>query len=460
MKLFRIAALAALTVACMACNKDKEPGAKLILGGDSSFSTNGTATINLMLSEPSFSDVTAYLVWGDDVEEGYLAIPVEYLTFDNQVVIKAGETNAKTTILLDGTNLKANAKYQAEIIISSASGAKISETLNKIYISATGGQYGGNPGDPGNPGTPDNPVTGDFTLQSNWTMSVAEVGTDEVGDYVQVNVTAPGLSGYLAVVALSASDWTQHYSQGGVPALAADIQADVDADLADGWKVSEALYTLSEDILLDYPGSGEFTFYVFEFNNNGKVTGKYGKSVLNVPEIEDTTVPGQMTGALSLQSNWSVKFTEGGEIWEGLDGDYIDIDVTAPGATYFWVDNYTEAELAYYYPDGGISAMLLDYSSSIKTDLASGASAISDLVWAPGEEGVYTSYYGAGEADFYIMDFDANGNATGKYGVTRLTAPEMTASGSGVKKISKVKFRIHRVTAPIAKKPRFVKRGR
>ena len=460
MKFLKFAALAALSIACLSCKEDEPNLPKLILGGDSAFSTNATATVNLMLSEPSSSNVTAYLVCGTEVQEGFTAIPVDLLTFDNQVVIKAGESSAKTTVTLDASKLTANVKYQAAIVLSSASGAEISENLHTLYISAEGGHYGGNGGND-NPGGGDT-IVPEMVLQSNWSMSVGEVGTDEYGDYVLVNVTAPGLSGYLGVVAFTPADWTTQYGQGGISALAADIQSDIDADLADNWSVAEILYTLSEDIYAEYPGEGEATFYLFEFNDNGKLTGKYGKSVLNVPEIEETTVPGQMTGPLSLQSNWSVKFTEGGEIWEGLDGYYIDIDVTAPGATYFWVDNYTEAELDYYYPDGGISAMLLDYSSSIKTSLAEGDS-VSDLMWAPGEDEVFSPYYGAGETDFYIMDFDANGNATGKYGVTRLTAPEMetsTVSGLGVKKALKVKFRIHRVDRPVAKKPRFAKRGR
>jgi hypothetical protein len=449
MKTFRLFAWAVLAFACIACNKDKGPSAKLIIGGDSFFS-NGTASINLMLSDAVSSDVTAYLVCVNEAEEGYSAVPLESLTFDNQVVIKAGETSAKTTLTLDTKDLNSAVKYQAAIKVDSASGAEVSETLHTVFIAVPSTEFGEPDPGPGPGPGPDDPTVPDPVLQANWSVSMVGVGTDEYGDYIQVSVTAPG-SSYYGVVEYSDEEFAQYYAEDGISGLISDMQDYVKKNLDEGEKLADILWTPSDgDVYLDYYAAGVSNFFIVDFDASGKVTGKYGKTVLTIPELEEQQVEGAITGPVTLQTNWKVDKL--GEIWEDLFGDYhIDIEVTAPGATYFWVDCYTEEEMQKYYPEKGVEDLLLDFSSSVKTSVAEGYDIAEDLLWAPGEKDMYADYYGAGETDFYIMDFDNTGSATGKYGVTRLVVPEMTASAPAARNTrARLTVHVHKASAKAA----------
>ena len=134
---------------------------------------------------------------------------------------------------------------------------------------------------------------------------------------------------------------------------------------------------------------------------------------------------------LQLQSNWSVSFDP-----VNLEYDYDDegyllffVDLVAPGSSYVWVDTYTDSQLQQYYK-GDIAAMLNDYSSDFQEAISKGYSA-SDILYTT-SDGYATVYYDEpGPTKFYIMDFDAKGKPTGKYGVVTLTVPEYDEGGEG-----------------------------
>ena len=284
----------------------------------------------------------------------------------------------------------------------------------------------------------------DLELRKDWTAEIVSVGTDEDGDYVQLEVSAPG-STNLGITILTDADYKELYSSS--PAKVAEAFASaIKKDLAEA-DIMDITWRANEDIYLDYNVAGPGYCWIIDFDAEGNLTGKYGRVAVDVPELKEEKVPGELAGEVALQSNWKV--TSVGEPYSYQSYDLVDIEVEAPGATYIWCDSYTDDELAGYYP-GGISEMLLDYSSSNKTDLAENPDdTMADLCFAPDEEGMYIMYYGAGETKVYIMDFNASGAATGKYGVTTITLPEYEGEGgTGAVSAPKLgRMRVHKAPA-------------
>ena len=143
---------------------------------------------------------------------------------------------------------------------------------------------------------------------------------------------------------------------------------------------------------------------------------------------------GQGGLTLSLQSNWTVQIVDGE--WE-TDGEryYYPVSVTAPGSTYIWLETFTDAELETNYK-GDIAAMLADYGG-----IEEGQTVEESFYTA--SETVYVTYYDPGATKCYIMDFDAQGNPTGKYGVVNLTVPaldEDSGGGQGDDEVTTVPF--------------------
>ena len=128
---------------------------------------------------------------------------------------------------------------------------------------------------------------------------------------------------------------------------------------------------------------------------------------------------------LSLQSNWTVSITGTELEYDDEDNAYIEGVATAPGSTYLYFDTYTDAELAEY-AKGDIATIIPELESSIAEQLAKG-STMDDLLYEAGA--VYIPYYDAGETYVYMLDFDANGKATGKYGKVRVDMPEVEEEG-------------------------------
>ena len=127
-------------------------------------------------------------------------------------------------------------------------------------------------------------------------------------------------------------------------------------------------------------------------------------------------------GALEakLQSSWTATILD--DDWE-TDGEYYyyPVSVTAPGSTYIYLDTYSDAELQEEF-NGSIED-LLKYYSGIEE-----GSTVEDSFYTASDV-VYVPYYEAGLTKCYIMDFDAQGKPTGKYGVVELNVPEYTESG-------------------------------
>ena len=130
-------------------------------------------------------------------------------------------------------------------------------------------------------------------------------------------------------------------------------------------------------------------------------------------------------GSLQLQNNWRIDLTS--EPYTDEYGNWLDVAVTAPGIKYFNVcafeEGYVEQE------EGGLAGIISDWEGQLKTALE-GGDAITDYIWSSVEEECYIEYVGAGNVDVYIVEFEADGSATGRYGLTKVVLPEYEASGS------------------------------
>ena len=121
---------------------------------------------------------------------------------------------------------------------------------------------------------------------------------------------------------------------------------------------------------------------------------------------------------IQLMSSWSVKQTSAPYYDEALgDKPVINMAATVPGIKYFWVEANTDEDLEKYY-GGTVEGLLDNFSQNLSAQIASGAR-VGDLLWNASEAGdIYAVYYEPGPTNFYIMEFDATGKATGRYGKT------------------------------------------
>ena len=102
------------------------------LRADAAFTEAGQANLTLSLSAASGSDVTVSLAASAKAQDGFTAVPAEFLSFDSSVTIAAGSTAASVVVTADLDKLSGN---QAVITIASADGAKVDADAATVYIS-------------------------------------------------------------------------------------------------------------------------------------------------------------------------------------------------------------------------------------------------------------------------------------------------------------------------------------
>ena len=184
--------------------------------------------------------------------------------------------------------------------------------------------------------------------------------------------------------------------------------------IAAGSTSAQIKVTLDEEGIAD--GNYHATIYIsyamgadISMTNQATLYVKIGQG--DVPTIE-----------LTYMSDWSVQidaFPYPYPVSEDED-DHIDIIATVPGISYFWVEANTQADLDKYY-GGTVEGLVSFFSKSISSAVAGGASITSQCFSAEEANVAYAKYWAAGRTTFYIMEFDASGKATGRYGTTELT---------------------------------------
>ena len=162
-------------------------------------------------------------------------------------------------------------------------------------------------------------------------------------------------------------------------------------------------------------------------NADGKLTGEWHTEPLT--GIEE--VPGEEF-EMVLQSNWSVT-TVGSAYKEGED-DVIDIEVNCPGILWYSIEENTQADLDYYY--GG---SIQGFAQAIEEDLADylGTYTMDELLYSGADPmpSIYVYNFDT-PTTIYIVEFDENGKATGRYGATAVTIPSGDTGGLAVAKSS------------------------
>lgn len=250
----------------------------------------------------------------------------------------------------------------------------------------------------------------DLTLQPGWTLTVTgnELEYDgQNNSYIAARITAPG-SSYIYVDSCS-DDELDYYYDGSLSAFAADIQSSLQAGLASS-AIDELLYTAG-DCYIPYYKGGETTFYIFDFDSNGKATGKYGKVIVDLPELSE---PGEdepvLTGPLSFQSGWKAVYS----------GNYR-IDVSGVTDQHFMFDIY-RSEI----PEADLEDELIDMVSFNLRTYGYVYDGPSDYdTW----DSLSGSYY------VYIAGLDDDNNLTGKYGYSVINVPSTTSAVPAPKKM-------------------------
>lgn len=133
------------------------------------------------------------------------------------------------------------------------------------------------------------------------------------------------------------------------------------------------------------------------------------------------------TGDMTLVNSWSVDISGDPYVYEGDGESYQDLTVSLSGIKYFWMEALTDAELAEY---GTLADLAKAWADDNQKWMAEG-DALSDIVFSLNDGDFYVAYPGAGTFKVYIIEFNADGSATGRYGVSTLTFAEMEGGSEG-----------------------------
>lgn len=263
-KFIAIATIAILTLA--GCNK-RVPQVAIL--SDNAF-VDGSATVTLLLSQHTSTDVTIGLRYIETNSGASKALPGSAISFTNPVTIAAGSSSAQFKVYLDDSGL-ADGDYHAALAISFAQGASISRT-NQVSIYAKVGQG-------------DVPPVTDLTFMSDWSVKIDAFpypypfGEDE---HIDIIATVPDIS-YFWVEANTQADLDKYYG-GTVEGLISYFSSSISQAVAGGASITSQCFSADEANIAyaNYWDPGQTTFYIMEFNASGKATGRYGKTAITL----------------------------------------------------------------------------------------------------------------------------------------------------------------------------------
>lgn len=180
---------------------------------------------------------------------------------------------------------------------------------------------------------------------------------------------------------------------------------------------------------------------VFGYDENGKFTGAWSLATLEgYPEVEVE---------LFLQESWSV--TPVGESYLDEDGyDVINIEVNAPDILWYSIEENSDDDLDYYY-DGTIANFALAIQDKLEAYLESYT--MDELLWSNAVPAERTWVYNFDiPTTIYIVEFDENGQFTGRYGATDVVIPSGDEEVAEAPALRKVKFNVLNTKKNITKK--------
>jgi len=154
--------------------------------------------------------------------------------------------------------------------------------------------------------------------------------------------------------------------------------------------------------------------YLFALDAYGKPTGDWCMEVI-------TGIEGGGSSELeiALQENWSVNPV--GDSY--LDGSkvYVNVDVRVPGIKYYLAEENNDEDLEYYY-GGSVEGLMESYEETLASYL--GSYTMADLAYSESDPMTKIRIYNPDvNTVIYLIEFDENGKATGRYGATKVNVP-------------------------------------
>ena len=412
-KFIAIATIAILTLA--SCNK-RVP--QIAILSDNAF-VDGSATITLLLSSSSSTDVTVGLRYVETSSSASKALPGSALSYTNPVTISAGSTSAKIKVNLDEEGL-ADGNYHATLCLNYVQGAEISRTnQTTIYVKI---------------GSGDVPVT-DLTFMSSWSVALdGNPYTYEGKDYIDLVATVPGIK-YFWVEANTDAELEQYYG-GSVAGLISKFSSNISGKVAQGQAIGDLCWNASEAgaIYAYYWGPGETNFYIMEFDSTGKATGRYGKTRATLPPMGEEDYFDGLT-LVDRSETWTITYA-------GVQS-YTFPDSSTDNCEWFTVAGTGSVPFSFILEDDGLinteadirSYMRNDFNSYYAADVESGKTASELYYTAPG---TWCSLYSArqGKYDAYLIAYDSETcYPSGEYAHIKFT--DTAGAASSIAKASK-----------------------
>ena len=283
-------------------------------------------------------------------------------------------------------------------------------------------------------------------LKNDWTAEFDSWVPGYTGTYANVNASVPGAAYVYMEI------WTDEEIEKDLKGDVGNMIGNMSANLAEYIEIFHE-YGVTDEEMPEYlefflgvcpvDADGKVSTYIptygleegdiyilgFDADFNYLAGYPYGKSHVVFPEPEPIET--------SLQEGWSV--TLDGEPQINNKGKYYqDVIVTAPDIQYFLLEEDTDDDLDYFY-DGSVAVLITDFNDTVAQYMSNGQE-VSDICFSLESEEIYFWVYNTGvETTIYLMEFDEEGQATGRYGATTLVIPELTEAASPVPDTYRVK---------------------
>ena len=420
-KMKRLITIAAVCVAALiaASCKPEQKAQDLpvvTISADKTFS-GSTANATLSLSKVSDTDVTVFLASAAKNSNGGKPISADYLTYDGQVIIKAGSTSAGFVITLKAESVAVGA--EAAIMVAGALNATAGNP-DTAYIVYDGSSSGG-------------VDSGNLSLQASWSVTLdGEPYMYQGYGYQYVTVNASDIK-YFWLDAYTDEQLKQEF--GSVEELIKAWEEDNLSFLADGDALSDILFANGEEgTYVSYPGEGVAKIYLVEFDAQGKATGRYGISEATFAELVDNApeykpvLPAAFTEKAGLAVEYIGRYTDTYEDDEGneVSGDFDVFSTTGAGDSMWFLsvedkgtinDIPAYAEILGAYLSSYFGAFYQQYGwlYELMGEPMTPAEILYSGTFA---DGAYYEYEAMpdGEYDAIVFLMDEEGNFTGEYG--------------------------------------------
>ena len=144
---------------------------------------------------------------------------------------------------------------------------------------------------------------------------------------------------------------------------------------------------------------------------------KHGLGRRTAKTVKPRITPAEMV----LQPDWTVEVV--GEAYYASGDEVVDVKVNLPGIKYYFIEENTKEDLDYYY-DGDVSGIANSYEEQL-AELLDGSTTMADILYSGNDPQPFIVVYNEGaETTAYVIEFDENGKATGRYGASTITMPE------------------------------------